>query len=73
MKKLFAVLIAVMAISAPQILCAASQTKTPTSPIFVMTNDDGTLHNYVSFYLAGGTQGSPTLTYQRVWRRWAWA
>ena len=65
MKKLFPVLIAVMAISAPQILCAASQTKTPTSPIFVMTNDDGTLHNYVSFYLAGGTQGSPTLTYQR--------
>lgn len=65
MKKLFAVLLVGMATAAPQMLCAASQTKTPDSPIYVMTNDDGTLHNYVSFYLAGGTQGSPTLTYQR--------
>jgi hypothetical protein len=29
-----------------------------------MTNDDGLLHNYVSFFLAGGSQNSPTLTFQ---------
>src|SRR5580700_11232295 len=65
MKKLFIVLIAVVAVTVPQILLAASNAQTPTSPINVITNDDGTLHSYVSFFLAGGTQGSPTLTLQQ--------
>jgi hypothetical protein len=40
-----------------------SKTKTPDSPIYVLTNDDGVLHSYLSYFQAGGTQGSPTLTY----------
>jgi hypothetical protein len=35
----------------------------PSSPIYVITNDDGTLHSYGSFFTAGGTQGNPTLTF----------
>ena len=37
-------------------LCAA---QTPT----LITNDDGVLHSYVSFFTSGGTSGAPTLTF----------
>jgi len=49
-------------------LCAAADhpKKSPGTSTYVITNDDGLLHNYVSFYLAGGTQGAPTLTYQKA-------
>jgi len=40
--------------------------KPPDSPIYVLTNDDGIQHSYVGFYLAGGTQDAPTLTYQKT-------
>lgn len=50
---------------APSLLCAADKSKPSGNTIYVMTDDDGTLHNYSSFYVAGGTQGSPTLTYQQ--------
>jgi hypothetical protein len=50
---------------APLKLHAADTKKAPSSPIYVLTNDDGTTHSYASFYLAGGTQGAPTLTFQK--------
>ena len=30
---------------------------------YVLTNEDGVLHNYIGFYTAAGTAGSPTLTF----------
>lgn len=44
------------------LLTAADKTN-PSNPIYVITNDDGILHSYASFFTAGGTQGNPTLTY----------
>jgi len=41
----------------------STKTKAPDSPIYVITNDDGTFHNSLSFYTAGGTMGTPTLTF----------
>jgi len=65
MKVLQKVFVGVIMLTAPM-LCAAGNgpSKIPDSPIYVMTNDDGLLHSYVSFYLAGGSQGAPTLTFQ---------
>jgi hypothetical protein len=37
-------------------LCAAQTTS-------LITNDDGVLHSYVSFFTAGGSSGAPTLTF----------
>jgi hypothetical protein len=66
MKTWFTVLMMVTALAVPLILCGASKDQSkPDSPIYVMTNDDSPIHSYVSFYLAGGTQGAPTLTYQK--------
>jgi len=64
--KMFRLLMIVAALAVPLMLCAADKgtSKSPDSPIYVLTNDDGVLHNYVSFYLAGTGQGGPTLTYQ---------
>ena len=47
----------------------------PASSTYVMTNDDGLLHSYVSFYVAGTSQQGPTLTlcdgqYRRPRNRW---
>src|SRR5271165_869453 len=44
------------------LLTAADKTN-PSNPIYEITNDDGILHSYASFFTAGGTQGNPTLTY----------
>ncbi|MGC2111563.1 MAG: hypothetical protein WA655_18750 [Candidatus Korobacteraceae bacterium] len=47
-------------------LCAAKNKQTSSPPgqsINLLTNDDGIEHTYVSFFVAGGTQGSPTLTF----------
>jgi 6-phosphogluconolactonase (cycloisomerase 2 family) len=65
MKKLFIVLILIATLTVPLMLFAASKNKPNPldSPIYVVTNDDALLHSYVTFFLAGGTQGSPTLTY----------
>lgn len=63
MKKLLTVLMVVSAFVAPVVLCAANKPKPSSSPIYVITNDDALRHTYASFYLAGGTQGAPTLTY----------
>jgi len=45
-------------------LLSAADKASPSNPppIYVMTNDDGTLHNYSSFFVAGVSQGQPTLT-----------
>ncbi len=37
-----------------------------SQPTFVITNDDGILNNFVSFYLAGSSQQGATLTLQSV-------
>jgi hypothetical protein len=42
---------------------ADSKSSSPT-PTYVVTNDEGLLHSYVSFYLAQTTQNGPTLTFQ---------
>lgn len=65
MKKLLIVLMVVSALIAPAVLCAANKSKPSTSPIYVFTNDDALRHTYASVYLAGGSQGSPTLTFQQ--------
>jgi 6-phosphogluconolactonase (cycloisomerase 2 family) len=63
-KNLFMVLATLSALIAPAMLAAASPAKPADSPIYVITNDDATRHSYASFYVAGGSLGSPTLTYQ---------
>ena len=40
----------------------SNKTKAPDTPIYVITNDDALTPNLASFYLAGGSQGSPTLS-----------
>ncbi len=67
MKMFHRVLLVVLALATPSLSGAADHpTKPPDTPTYVMTNDDGLLHNYSSFYLAGGTQGAPTLTFQKA-------
>ncbi len=51
-------------VSVSLLSAAADKTKPSDSSIYVMTNDDGTLHNYSSFYTAVVVQGQPTLTNQ---------
>jgi hypothetical protein len=65
MKKLLIVLLVVGTVIAPVMLGAIDKKKPGSPPVYVITNDDGTLHTYASFFLAGGTQGAPTLTYQQ--------
>ena len=71
MNPLCKALILLATFTASLMLCAADKT-TPKaaapadSPIYVLTNDDGVQHSYVGFYLAGGTQGAPTLTFQKT-------
>jgi 6-phosphogluconolactonase (cycloisomerase 2 family) len=43
----------------------SNKTKAPDSPIYVITNDDAGGVSSASFYLAGGSQGAPTLTFAR--------
>ena len=62
--KTFKLLMLATTLCVPLILCGANKSKSPDSPIYVLTNDDGTLHSYISFYLAGGSPGAPTLTFQ---------
>ncbi|HUI83546.1 MAG TPA: hypothetical protein VL240_04940 [Candidatus Binatia bacterium] len=45
------------------LLAAERSLPSPSSPIYVITNDDGVSHNYVSFFAAGGTPAAPTLTF----------
>src|SRR5580658_2964919 len=48
------------------VVCAAKDdpSRTPSPSTYVMTNDDGLLHSYISFFLAGTSGSSPTLTFQ---------
>src|ERR1700678_1172127 len=61
----FLFLVTMVGVVSASLLSAADKTSPSNSSIYVMTNDDGTLHSYSSFYAAGGTQGAPTLTYVR--------
>lgn len=47
-------------------LCAAKSkhSSEPAQSTYLLSNDDGLLHSYLSFFVAGGTQGAPTLTFQ---------
>ena len=46
-------------------LCAAKDpSHTPAQSTYVITNDDGLLHSYISFFLAGTSGSGPTLTFQ---------
>ena len=48
----------------PSLLGAENkQALPPDPPIYVIANDDGLLHTYATFFVAGGTQNNPTLTY----------
>ena len=48
----------------PSLSAAANRSSTaPSTPIYVLTNDDNVYQSSVSFYVAGGTQGAPTLTF----------
>jgi hypothetical protein len=71
MNPLYKALIMASTLAMSLALCAADKAnknaaKPPDSPIYVLTNDDGVQHNYVGFYLAGGTQAAPTLTFQKT-------
>jgi hypothetical protein len=48
------------------VVCAAKYdpSRTPSQSTYVMTNDDGLLHSYISFFLAGTSGSNPTLTFQ---------
>ncbi len=65
MKNLIIMLMMVCIFVSPSLLGAADKQRPSDSPIYVLTNDDGLLHTYSSFYTAGGSLGAPTLTYLR--------
>jgi hypothetical protein len=65
MKKLCVVLLILGVWILPATSYAANKSKPGASSVYVITNDDGTLHTYASFFVAGGTQNDPTLTYQQ--------
>lgn len=41
----------------------AADKGSPAPATYLLTNDDGVLHSYVSFFTPGGSQGSSTLTF----------
>src|SRR5271165_4647256 len=63
MKKLVALLFVLSIWISPATSHAADKSKAPSSPIYVFTNDDGTLHTYSTVFTAGGTQNDPTLSF----------
>ena len=63
MKKLVALLFVLSIWISPATSHAADKSKAPSSPIYVFTNDDGTLHTYATVFTAGGTQNDPTLSF----------
>jgi hypothetical protein len=65
MKKLFTLLLILGIWILPATSHAADKSKASSSPIYVITNDDGTMHSYATFFVAGGTQNDPTLTFQQ--------
>jgi 6-phosphogluconolactonase (cycloisomerase 2 family) len=66
MKKLTTLLLlATTGLIVPLPASAADKSKTPDSPIYVLTDNDNTMNNSATFYVAGGSQGAPTLTFQQ--------
>ncbi len=63
MKKFVALLFVLSIWISPATSHAADKSKAPSSPIYVFTNDDGTLHTYATVFTAGGTQNDPTLSF----------
>ena len=60
------VFLAAMILASLATVCPAKNKQSISSPdpsTYLLSNDDGVEHSYVSFFLAGGTQGSPTLTF----------
>jgi len=52
-----------LAFAANKSTSKSNKTKAPGAVTYVITNDDGTFHNSLSFFQAGGTVGTPTLTF----------
>ncbi len=44
-------------------IAADKSIQTPAQTPYVITNDDGLLHTYASYYATGGSQNAPTLTF----------
>ena len=44
-------------------VAADKSSDSPAPATYLLTNDDGILHSYVSFYTPGGTQNAPTLNF----------
>src|ERR1700735_4140782 len=44
-------------------MAADQSSGSPAPATYLLTNDDGLLHSYVSFFSPGGTQSAPTLTF----------
>lgn len=64
MRKFILILLVTYAVFAMSSLAAAgNKSKASDSPIYVLTNNDGTMNNSTSFYVAGGSQGAPTLAF----------
>ena len=58
------VLAALLSASLASVALAADKpAASPAPATYLLTNDDGTFHNQVSFFTPGGTQAAPTLTY----------
>jgi hypothetical protein len=53
-------------LASPLTLCTAKDdpSHAPAQSTYVMTDDDGLMHSYVSFFLAGTSGSGPTLTFQ---------
>ena len=63
MRKLFTRTVLVCVCLGASLLSAGNKPRPTDSPIYVITNNDGTMNNSASFYVAGGSQGAPTLTF----------
>jgi|HubBroStandDraft_5_1064220.scaffolds.fasta_scaffold10993_2 hypothetical protein len=63
--KCFSRLLLAASLSAAMVLpgAAADKSNSPAPATYLMTNDDGVLHSYVSFFAPGTSQGANTLTF----------
>lgn len=63
--KCFARLLLAACLSAAMVLpgAAADKSGSPAPATYLMTNDDGVIHSYVSFFTPGTSQGANTLTF----------
>jgi hypothetical protein len=66
MRRFCVIAMILSSLAAPLVSVAAGNSKSQkpgSSPIYVITDDDNTVQNSLSFFEAGGTMGAPTLTF----------